>query len=67
MRYKIIDKHTKQAVHNFAFTSVDGIVHKKPFFIHCSKVHPLVFSNKKDAENTASRLGKYYKVVELWN
>ena len=65
MRYKIIDEKTKEAVHNFAFTSVDGIVHKKPFFIHCSKVHPLVFSDKKDAEKTASRLGKYFKVVEL--
>ena len=65
MRYKIIDEKTKQAVHNFAFTSVDGIVHKKPFFIHCSKVHPLVFSDKKDAEYTASRLGKFYKAVEL--
>ena len=65
MRYKIIDKHTKQAVHNFAFTSVDGIVHKKPFFIHCSNDYPLVFSNKKDAKNTASRLGDIYKVVEL--
>lgn len=65
MRYKIIDEKTKQAVHNFAFTSVDGIVHKKPFFVHCSKVHPLEFSNKKDAENTASRLGEIYKVVEL--
>lgn len=65
MRYKIIDKHTKQAVHNFAFTSVDGIVHKKPFFIHCSDLYPLEFSNKEDAENVASRLGEIYKVVEL--
>ena len=65
MRYKIIDKQTKEAVHNFAFTSVDGIVHKKPFFIHCSDLYPLVFNNKKDAENVASRLGNVYKVVEL--
>ena len=65
MSYKIIDKHTKKAVHSFAFTSVSGIVHKKPFFIHCSDIDPLVFSDKKDAENTASRLGKYFKVVEL--
>lgn len=65
MRYKIIDKNTKEAVHNFAFTSVDGIVHKKPFFIHCSDLYPLVFNNKEDAENVASRLGDIYKVVEL--
>ena len=65
MRYKIIDKQTKEAVHNFAFTSVDGIVHKKPFFIHCSDLYPLVFNNKEDAENVASRLGEIYKVVEL--
>lgn len=65
MRYKIIDKNTKQAVHNFAFTSVDGIVHKKPFFIQCSEVHPLEFSSLEDAEKLAIRLGENYKVVEL--
>lgn len=67
MRYKIIDKQTKQAVHNFAFTSVDGIVHKSPFFVHCSEKYPLEFSDKKDAEKLAMRLGNNYKVVLLWN
>lgn len=65
MRYKIIDKQTKQAVHSFAFASVDGIVHKKPFFVHCSNIHPLEFSSLEDAKNVAKKLGDIYKVVEL--
>ena len=65
MSYKIIDKKKKHAVINYSFQSWNGSKISYPAFVTTSPEDAILFSSKKDDEQTALRLGDKFKVVKV--